>query len=408
MFLYKFKVFSGQSFFPFLCFLAVFITAVSCTPKSERGDTRGNRGNVSRILTENSGGSRDHSKAKCSQRDSYSEGISFRNLEFVDSGNVGEYELEGSCEERNELVYVSVNGYEAEKNPQCDKGRWKVTLDLSTVASGNDFIVFHITHNRESLCKEVRVAFLGPINYIPISSREDHYESSFYVMKYEAKVEDLESPNARAISEPEGKPISRVSYEDALKACKNAGSRFDLIQNAQWQNIALSIEEMDENWSKGRAVPEDNNVLNCGVSRGSPKEALDDCFEESCDPDWDVNRRTHVLSGSDEEKIWDICGNVGEIMRDKYRANENFSEYIYQLSSDLKRRFGPKKNYNVANASRRSNTWNLCYAKIRRGKDLIVRGSPGREAGIFSVDVTNDHDNLRSRGNIGFRCVYIP
>ena len=409
MFFYKFKVLSKQSFFPFFYFLAISVIAVSCTPKGDTnsGDKRDRRRDTSQVLEDGRG--RDNSKSKCSQRDSYSEEISIRNkdLDFVDSGNAGEYELEGNCETRNALVYVRVNGYPTTKNPKCDKGRWKVTLNLSTVASREDSIVFYLTHNKEDLCKEVRVAFLGPANYIPITSSEGRYESSFYVMKYEAKI-DGEGSNARAKSAPEGKPISRVSYEDALKLCRNAGSRFDLIQNSQWQEIALSIEEMDENWSQGRAIPSDGNILNCGVSRGSPKEALNDCAVESCDPDWDENKRTHILPGPDEEKIWDMCGNVSEMMKDKYRANENFRGYIYQLSSDLKELFGPKTRYSVANARRGSNTWNLGYVDISRGNDLIVRGSPGNNAGIFSVDVTNDQDKLRSRGNIGFRCVYIP
>ena len=169
----------------------------------------------------------------------------------------------------------------------------------------------------------------------------------------------------------------------------------------------MSIEEVDENWSQGRATNSDGNVLNCGVSRGYPQEALNECAEESCVPDWDVNRRTHILPGSGEEKIWDICGNVGEMMQDKYRANETFRGYIYQLSSALTKLFGPDTKYSVVNASRRSNTWNLGYAEIRRGSDLIVRGSPGRDAGIFSVDVTNDQDNYRSAaGDVGFRCVF--
>lgn len=395
-----YNLFAKHVFFPFFSFLVISVTVISCTPRDDRGG--GHRENITRLRE----GERDHSKTNCSQRDSYSEEVRFKSLDFLDSNNAGKYILEGHCEERDKLVYVWANGLPADKNPICDRGRWRVTLDLSTEAPGEDFIVFYVTHNRASLCTEVRVGYQAPINYISIASNEDHYETSFYVMKYEAKL-DGEGSNARAVSEPEGKPLSRVSYEEALKLCKNVGSRVDLIQNAQWQNIALSIEEMDENWSTGRAVPEDSNVLNCGVTRGSPLEALSECFGKSCDPDWDVNKRTHVLPGSKGEEIWDICGNVGEMMRDRYRADENVRKYIYQLSSDLKDRFGPKRNYSVANANRRGNTWNLGYAEIRRGKDLVVRGSPGNNAGIFSVDVTSDQDG-RSRGNIGFRCVYIP
>lgn len=370
---------------------------------------------ISRVLTDRNEDSRNRgsdSQTRCNRRDTYSEEVSIRNLEFIGSNNVGEYELEGRCEVNNALVYVTVNGYKIESNPKCDRGRWKVTIDLSSVASEVESIVFQLTHNEESLCKEVRVSFLGPgeNEYIPISYREDYYESGFYVMKYEAKI-DSRGPNAKAESKPEGRPLSRISYKEALQLCRNKGSRYDLMQNSQWQNIALSIEEVHENWSLGHVGPSDNNALNCGLFRGNPREASsndeDDCAVTSCDSGWDQNRRTHILPGG--ERIWDMCGNVGEMMKDKYRGESFDGGYIYELSSHLKRLFGPRKTYNIVNASRRSNTWNLGYAKIEGGENLIVRGLPGREAGIFSVDVTNSQESRRGyAGDVGFRCVYNP
>ena len=182
------------------------------------------------------------------------------------------------------------------------------------------------------------------------------------------------------------------------------------MQNSQWQNIALSIEEFDENWSQGRSTPSDGNALNCGVFIGNPREASanddDDCAVTSCNSGWDQNRRTHILSKG--EKIWDICGNVGEIMKDKYRGNDTFDDYTYQLFPKLKALFGPKRSYQIIDANRRSNSWNLGYAKIARDKDLIVRGLPGREAGIFSVDITNNQVSRRGySGDIGLSlCLY--
>ena len=93
-----------------------------------------------------------------------------------------------------------------ERVQKCDKGRWRMKLDLSKV-SGEEFVVFHVTHDRGSLCKEVRAGFTGPINYISIGPRENHYELGFHVMKYEAKVKDAGSLNAVAVSEPEGKTL---------------------------------------------------------------------------------------------------------------------------------------------------------------------------------------------------------
>ena len=390
-------------------FLAFFITV--CQPALKKEEEK-----KARVITENQEeeetDQKRSRKTSCGRNSSRSDFLSVRDLDFVDASNVGAYELKGQCETRNRLIVITVNGYKISENPKCNRGRWKVKLDLSAIADEDeDRMVFHLSHDEGELCKEVRVSFLGPKNYIPISSKEDYYESGFYVMKYEAKVANERSANAKAISLAEGRPLLRVSYEDARDLCQNNGSRYDLISNLQWQNVALSIESMDENWSHGRASPADGNLLNCGLSRGIPRAASlddeDDCAVSSCQSGWDENRRTHLLENG--QKIWDMCGGVGEIMRDKYRKSLSFDDYVYNLPSSLNKIFGPKRNYKVIKASRRSNTWNLGYAKINSGKELIIRGAPGRFAGIFSADVTRDHDSRRGfAGNIGFRCVYNP
>ena len=404
--------FKPKVFFKFWFFLIISIVTTGCFSNNSKK-------NVTRVLTnqprvsENNDYDRDRdsrSRTHCSQRDSYSEEISLRELKFVDSNNVGEYLLKGTCELNNDLVYVTVNGYKTSSNPKCDKGRWEVMLDLTSVANEEDTVTFEITHNRDSICHEVSVAFQGPENYVPIPPIDDYYESGFYVMKYEAKIGDR-GPNAKAVSVTKGQPALRITYQEALNLCQNNGSRYSLIRNDQWQNIVYSIEETHENWSQGRSTPSDDNALNCGLFIGNPLEASsndeDDCAASSCNSGWDENRRTHLLPNG--ERIWDICGNVGEIMKDKYRKSYIFDDHVYQMPSTLKKLFGPKKTYRLVSANRRSNAWNLGYAKINKGNDLIVRGLPSREAGIFSVDITADQATRRGySGNIGFRCVYIP
>ena len=322
----------------------------------------------------------------------------------------GAYPLEGRCEEDDKVVLITVNGYDVSPNPKCDRRRWKVNLDLSSIATQEDTVVFQIKHNNETLCKEVRVAFIGPENYISVPFLEDYYESSFYVMKYEART-DGKSSSAKAISTPRNKPITRVSYKEALDLCQNNGSRFDLIKNLQWQNIVLSIEKTPENWSEGRLAISDSNRLNCGISRNSVQAAssndLDDCAASSCNSEWDENRRTHILENG--ERIWDICGNAGEIMKDKYTRRESFRGSIYELSSYLKTLFGPKRTYTLVNPHRSSQKWGLGYAEIKSGNDLIIRGAQSSSAGIFSVEVTSEQSGSRGyTHNVGFRCVYIP
>ena len=352
--------------------------------------------------------------ATCDRRSDRSNDFEIEGLDFIDSSNIGRYALEGRCK-GDGLIHVEVNGLRAEKAPKCRGSRWKMLLNLAPLANTGEIseFDFYITYNRETICRSARMAFIAPEkNYVPIEPIRDQHESSFYVMKYEAKLK--RDTNEKAVSVPEGKPLQRVSYREAVRLCENNGSRYRLIENDQWQNIVLSIEKVNENWSSGRSSPTDNNRLNCGVARTSPKPASsndsDDCAERECDSGWDENRRTHLLPGG--HKIWDICGNVGEIMRDKYKLSESFKGHVHSLPRRLKKLFGPKRNYSVdtggRSASRRDNNWNLGFVEVKSGKNLIIRGMPGRFSGIFSAEATQDQDVRRSSSLIGFRCVFIP
>ena len=183
---YKLKAFLRIWFFPYFCFLLLSTIVISCNqiginqPITE----------TSVVLTEKPADEtasdeevsieeESSSRTSCRRSDTYSEEISITDLEFVDSNNVGDYLLKGRCEARDSLVYIKVNGYKTSNNPKCDKGRWEVSLDLTSVATEEEKIIFSLSHNGEKICKEVRVAFIGPKNYVPISTLEDYYESGF-------------------------------------------------------------------------------------------------------------------------------------------------------------------------------------------------------------------------------------
>lgn len=353
--------------------------------------------------------------------------INKRQLKFIDSHNIDNYLLSGRCKNSNLLVYVTVNNYETNKNPACKRGSWKISLDLTSVITPDDEeLTFHIKHNRETICKKAKITFRGPQGYISIpgtnqyssnSNRRIHAKKSFFVMKYEAKLDRTRANNPKAVSKPEDKPIAHMSYFEAVELCNNNGSRYDLMKNSQWQNIATSIEETHENWSQGRSIPSDSNLLNCGIIRGPAKAASknddNDCANTSCNSPWDMHKRTHLLQSGN--RIWDICGSVGEIVKDKYTSNTTFNDYAHKLNlsanKDLDRLFGPKKSYSSSNTntSRRNGNWNLGFVSINKTNDLIIRGLSARGAGIFSVQVNRNQDSLRGySANVGFRCIYAP
>ena len=407
-------------FFLFVFSLAL-ISSCGGSGSSENGDRRrGDRQqrDVRRILKDRvERGREEDGRVSQSSHSCNSSGdedaLTVREFEYVDSHNVGAYELRGRCSKRDRPVSIEINGYPISDNPYCDRRRWQVFLDLAPVADEGDIVSFRISHAGSVLCKDVRVAFTGPKNYVPISSLEDYFESGFYAMKYEAKLKEA-GVSSKAVSAPEGRPITRVSHSEAVRLCQNNGSRYDLMTNAQWQNIARAIEDIDDNWSKGKARAIEGNMLNCGIHAGLPKEASsnddNDCGGRDCGSGWHFSRRTHYLP---KARIWDMCGNVGEIMKDKKPRSFSFDGAAYLMTDEVKRIFGPKKKYDILSGrgTRRTSHWGLGYAKTRGSGDMIIRGGQvnRRYMGIFSVDLTEKREGRVSAiGNVGFRCVFNP
>ena len=387
-----------------LCILAVLFLSLSCVEPVRKKTESVKPRQEKETFSCNERGREDGPEVSITSR-----------LEIVDTHNAGEYELKGRCSQRKQEVQITVNDFPLEEYPVCKSGRWEVTLDLtSLVREKNEKIQFKVKQGDRSnvACKEIKVAFGCPENYVPVPPLEDYYERAFCVMKYEAKIADRNA--SEAISVPEGKPLSSVSYDIAVRLCRNKGSHYDMMDNEKWQTIARHIEEIDENWSSGRASRTEGNFLNCGVSSGGPHEASsndeDNCNHSSCKEEWSYHTRTHFLPGG--YVIWDLCGNVGEMMKDKNISNYTFRDPVYLLTGDAKDRFGPAKEYEETEGTRRFRQrgayhWGLGEARLSRSGSLIIRGAPGSEAGIFSVNL-NKEQNSRIPHNVGFRCVYIP
>lgn len=341
-------------------------------------------------------------------------------LEFVDTGNMDNYKLKGYCSHSRRGVLITVNDFPLDEYPACKNKRWEVSLDLTTLTNDQKTkeIEFKVSQGEGSNvdCKKVKVSFSGcPKNYVPVRPLKDYYERAFCVMKYEAKLPN--KSDSKAVSVPEEKPLTRgISYQTAVALCRNNGSHYDLMNNDQWQTIARHIEDTDENWSTGRTLRTTGNTLNCGIHSGPLKAASSD-DEDSCsgssysckEDSWSYFKRTHLLPTG--HIIWDFCGNAGEIMKDKNNLSYSFKDHSYLLTGAAKDRFGPAKTYSASSKDRdlrRSHYWGLGVADLRRSGSLIIRGDQNRDAGIFSVNLDRDQEDSYLRGNIGFRCVYVP
>ena len=276
-----------------------------------------------------------------------------------------------------------------------------------------------------------------PSGYIKVPGNSLYATRDFCVMKYEAKVVEINNPklglkspttgfntisnndiiesiNTNKISIASlasGYPLANISQKKAIEYCNKVGA--NLITNAEWMTIARNIEEQPANWTSGTVG------LYRGHSDNNPSKALEASlydtkgYEGTDNSSPSIERRTHTLSNG--EIIWDLSGNVWEWTSDTILGkdqptgnNKGFAWRQYTgitnygiLSYDLIR--PSNKNWNTNQNigqiySDGSTTNNISYAFLRGGSWL----NPAR-TGIFTLVLNNT--SLDSNYNIGFRCV---
>ena len=345
-------------------------------------------------------------------------------LEYIDASNSGKYVLKGRCSQNNRAVEITVNNISLDEGVVCKSKKWEVALNLTPLFTGNKGhgpVIFKARQSRKSqaACRTTRAAFRCPAGYVPVPSLKNYTEDSFCVMKYEAKLSSED--NSKAVSVPEGPPLTSVSHQAAKEFCGKNGSGYNLITNDQWQTIARHIEKEGDNWFLGRpASRTPGNFINCGVNRGAPRAASaddgDGCAKSLCRKEerFSYYNRTHFLPG-ENNVIWVFCGNVGEMMRDANRVEFSHNLQVSALAGLSKDRYGPEKEYSIESAektrtgrrTRETRYWGLGEAKLKKSGSLVVRGGKGSYAGIFSVNLDKDQNDSHLR-NTGFRCVYNP
>ena len=294
-----------------------------------------------------------------------------------------------------------------------------------------------------------------PKDFVPVSTLKGYTSRGFCVAKYEMK-KNNNSAKAEAISQKRGRPWTRITQGQAIKACQYMGEGYDLITNEEWQTVARHIEKVTANWygnsvaSKGGLnqgytcylpLPEESQsesqpssqpssqpqnqpqtepepVLQCPsnlpLEAGGDKEG---CYKtgQSCDPGfWDLSLRTHTLSNG--KVLWDMAGNVSEWV--KARNGDVWGKddvYISKITGNAKKLFGPQGDY----GSIETKTPPTFEGKTIRGLGLgkafldhraggVLRGGGlgDGHAGLFAVSLRESQNFLGL--HVGFRCVYHP
>jgi formylglycine-generating enzyme required for sulfatase activity len=131
---------------------------------------------------------------------------------------------------------------------------------------------------------------------------------SFKVAQYAASKSD----EGKAIITASLKPWVNINFNDAKKACIDAG--YSLITETQWLAIAHNVVNVDANWTKGKVG---EGKLFRGIRKGDVSGAQAGDFE----PTNKKERRWLTLSNG--QQICDMNGNVFSWVFDDLHGDEN-------------------------------------------------------------------------------------
>lgn len=229
-----------------------------------------------------------------------------------------------------------------------------------------------------------------------------------------------------AESRPDGTPWANLNRAQAVAECQALGAGYDLISNAQWQTIARNLEFVGWNWSGGTVGSSG------GMSRGHSDQLPDNSLASSADANgactgtgqacdlstWSDQRRVHQLASG--IYIWDISGNVSEVMKDENNTNFGANGYLSVITptnrpttgtisgvvGNVNYHFGPAGDYSALSTSPFAG---LGWAEINYNNGAIARGLSwfwNAATGVFAVALSVDANFTGPR--MGFRCVWTP
>ena len=361
--------------------------------------------------------------------------VDVSSLSDINSTNVSDFTLEGSCSEEGRSVQVSV-GESLIGEATCQGGAWSLRMDLTSLNKVEGSIAIKVDHSNAEgfsapqILESVTNNFICPENFIAVPSLAGYTTLSFCVAKHEMKSNESDEASAN----PYGSPYININKDEAVALCLGMGSGHDLITNDEWQSIARNIESVPSNW-EGSIIGSPGGI-NQGHSDGLPDERLSATEDdgqacagtgESCDSGtWNSQKRTHRLSNG--EIIWDFSGNVWEWIKDENDQGYGKQSYISQVTESshslenslrygrtrtarrAKDQFGPSGSYTDLDSPPYGG---LGQGDFRRNSGAVYRGGYWRgywnsqsTAGIFAIGL--DIETGFRFPTLGFRCIYTP
>jgi hypothetical protein len=358
----------------------------------------------------------------------YKAGRSIQKLSFVNTGAAAI-----SCEISPSLpdgliINVDTSTCAITGNAVAGSSSTSYTVTATATDGSQDTASVQILVNPPLIC---------PTGYVKVPDYLDTDTNvlEFCVMKYEAK-----AVNGAATSQAALTPwvsiqrgATATTADSAWKACRDLGTGYDLISNAQWQSIARNVEAAQSspgvyiNWRNNSNTG--SNWLNRGKTLGASIVAAstDDnpCFGTSypncanrTHGDF-AEKRTHELSNG--SIIWDLGGNISEWVKDNSAHAYTVDQYVNSVTATEgtactdanicllgkpKAIFGPLGDYTAKTSIPYGNLgygfFNSTAGAIRRSCQTGL--GTEHSCGIFRVSLNQPATYIAN--NLGFRCVY--
>ena len=280
----------------------------------------------------------------------------------------------------------------AQKIPlsKTDCSNWFILVPWNPLFNTKDFCVsqYHMTYIDADIPNSVEKEGINIYN----------------VVSYEA--------NKSIVSMPWKYPITNITQQEAIDACKSLGSGYHLITNNQWMTIARNIEAYHDSKTIYNWISGDQNLW-CDSTWGNNEPRKKGTRTWYGDDEICNNRRMHQLSNGNI--IWDFSGNVWShvnkanniswIWHNVWHTSIRWSSHptdwdengIYNIEDMML--YGSAQWYGVEHGM--GSVW---YAQWRNNNVLLRGWSAGTQkyAWIFSIFLNFTSDS-RSE-HVGFRC----
>jgi hypothetical protein len=185
-----------------------------------------------------------------------------------------------------------------------------------------------------------------------------------------------------------GKPWVEINYDDARKACADAG--YALLTELQALAIAHNIAQQDANWTGGK-VGEGDLIQGLHLD----PDDVDEAYAGDYEPTDPAERRWFVLSNG--ERICDAAGNVYSWIFDNVQGDEN-GLVAHAFAAD-----SPSVTTAPFPSMERGVGWYPGAGSNWSGRALFRGGYwySGGAAGVFDLD---GGWPVGANGDVGFRC----